>query len=170
MMNLGLFVSWGASFSCLDKCRNLQNLNIEFADWFPKVPTFCFLANLSKLVIWCGRLNSPTVFDALVALRTLELNDCRFECDWKSLGTSLAHTSVKNLSFRNIHCSVDNLESLLDSVELDYLHLSKFRSISGRKSGLELYREFEEAFHAKRRNPRTLFLIEEDDHARALME
>lgn len=152
------------------KCPNLRVLflisleKVSHLLVLRKIPVLCSMTHLSRLVLCHLKVvaSSLAAFDGLFALHFLEFDHCIIDCDWSSLGVILAQTPVKNLIFEYVECHVDDIESLLDSVQLDYLYLSNFRS----PSPGDVFRTFQDAFHSRRENPRKSFLIEQDGYAR----
>lgn len=111
-------------------------------------------------------LSSLVAFKNLSALNVLEFNWCAIGCDWRDFGKSLALTPVKSITFENIDCCVESVESLLESVQLNYLYLTTIMVATRRAESQRLFRAFAKAFHCQRENPRIGFLIEHFDHAR----
>lgn len=134
-----------------------------------ETPALSLMTRLSKLVL--SRLiilkSSLVVFETLSALNILELSHCLFECDWADFAVSLSRTPVKNFAFENLSCQVEDIESLLNSVQLDYLYLTNFRTtLIDKTSQVDDFRIFAVAFHCKRENPRVAFLFEQGGYAR----
>lgn len=171
MTNLHI-VGFSDRHSDFDKCPNVKILKIDQGSLRESRP-FRLLSHLSKLILYFVRIDEValTAFRDLSVLRTLELGNCRVLCDWGVFGVALAQTPVKSITFRHIYCHAPDIESLLNSVELDYLFLSNFASnfASNTERGdfpYDLYRSFEQAFSCKRENPRKSFLIEQDRFGR----
>lgn len=158
---------------CFEKCLNLKVLKLNrLSDLlsFYRIPALSKMTRLSKLTLSRVKIltSSLVAFEDLSALNILELSDCSIKCNWRRFGVSLGHTPVKNITFENITVSrVDDMESLLDCVQLDYLYVSNFTfSTRQGQSQIELFQAFATAFHCKRKNPRIAFLFEQNDYAR----
>jgi hypothetical protein len=155
-----------------ENCLNLESLQIVYLNHpnllaLQKISALSAMSCLSKLILSRVKVlpTSLAAFDHLFALKVLEFAHCKVECNWTDFGVSLAQTPVKNLIFRNIHCHVDHIESLLASVRLDFLYLSNFKPLTS-ESSIDVFRTFADAFHCKRDNPAVSFLIEQDGFAR----
>lgn len=127
------------------------------------------LTHLSKLVIFNMKLRpqSVTAFEGMSALHVIEFIDCSV-CDWGGFGCSLAQTPVKAVSFRDVECDLEDIESFLASVKLDRLYLSNFTTILVGCSPVGVCRAFDLVFGGKKENPRLVFLIEQDGYTRNL--
>lgn len=154
-----------------EKCPNLKVLCLIFLEVpalkrFQTIPALRSMENLYKLLIFHATISASSLaaFDGLTALNFLEFDHCLFECDWKAFGASLANLPVKSVTFWSIDCCVENIESFLRSVKLEYLYISNFTPTQISASGV--FRTFVEAFPAKRDNPSIAFLIEQDGYAR----
>lgn len=159
----------GAEELCFAKCLNLKVLALFFVknELIPlrKIPALDCVSRLSKLSLFNVTIlvSSLSIFDGLFALNILEFGQCCVTCDWITFGMSVSRTPVKSVIFRNVRCSVEDIESFLDFVKLDYLYLSNFLPT---KSAFETFRNFQDAFFYKRQNPRNSFLIEQDGYGR----
>jgi hypothetical protein len=130
------------------------------------IPALSSMSRLLKIYFFHVKIiaSSLTAFESLKALTILVCDHCHIKCQWSTFGVALARTPLKNITLRNIDCSVDDIESFLDVLRLDNLYLSNFRPTFAPAVGVFL--SFQAAFCAKRQNPRECFLIEEDGYAR----
>lgn len=151
-----------------EKCLNLEYLEIVSQDLLElqRIPALCSMSRLGKLILSRATIGTRSLplFHDLCALKILQFRHCQFDCDWKAFGAALAKTPVKSATFQCISCVVEDIESLLESVTLDYLYISNFSTPMVSTS--EVFDNFAFAFHCKRDNPRKDFLIEQDGFAR----
>jgi hypothetical protein len=123
---------------------------------------------LSKLVLVRAKIvtTSLAAFDDLFCLKVIEFVRSQVDCEWSAFGACLARTPVKSVTFRSIDCQVEDIESFLAAVKLDYFYISNFTPALALLPATELFHSFGDAFHCKRDNPRKSFLIEQDGCAR----
>lgn len=157
----------------LSKCMNLKSLNLLCAH--AERLTFSLLRNqavfsmihLSKLRISHFQITSESVkpFERLLALHTLEFLSCLISWDWFEAGAVLAKTPLKSLMFRQFHkCSLEDIESLLESIKLDHLVISHVVFMMPLLPERDFV-VFASAFPVTRTNPKA-FLIELNGYAR----